>query len=258
MDYRILGPVEAVAEGRPIDLGGARQRALLALLLLHANEVVSADRLIDELWPGEPPQTGRAALRVRVSQLRKALGPEAVITRPPGYTLALEPGRLDLHRFERLADESARALEAGEAERSRELAEAALGLWRGEPLADVAELESARFEAARLEELRLAVLERRIDADLALGRHGAVVAELEALVARHPHRERLAGQLMLALYGSGRQADALDVYQRTRAALVEELGIEPGAPLKELQAAVLRQDPALGADPGREPASASL
>ena len=255
MEFRVLGPLEAIGEAGPAELGGPRQRALLALLLLHANEVVPADRLIDELWPNEPPQTGRAALRVRVSQLRKAVGADAIVTRPPGYVLAVGPDQVDLFRFERLAEEVRRALEASEAERARGLALDALALWRGPPLADVADLDFGRIEAGRLEELRLAVLERRIEADLALGRHDGVVGELETLAARHPLRERLAEQLMLALYRSGRQAEALGVYQRTRRALVDELGIEPSESLRQLEAAILRQEPSLAAVVAERPAA---
>jgi DNA-binding SARP family transcriptional activator len=253
VEFRVLGPLEAIGEAGPVELGGPRQRALLALLLLHANEVVPADRLIDELWPNEPPQTGRAALRVRVSQLRKALGADAIVTRPPGYVLAVGPDQLDLFRFERLAEEVRRALEASEAERARGLALDALALWRGPPLADVADLDFGRIEAGRLEELRLAVLERRIEADLALGRHDGVVGELETLAAQHPLREHLAEQLMLALYRSGRQAEALGVYQRARRALVDELGIEPSESLKQLEAAILRHEPSLAAAVAERP-----
>jgi DNA-binding SARP family transcriptional activator len=256
VEFRVLGPLEAIGEAGPLELGGPRQRALLALLLLHANEVVPADRLIDELWPNEPPQTGRAALRVRISQLRKALGAEAIVTRPPGYVLAVGTDQVDLFRFERLAEEVRRALEAAEAERARGLALEALALWRGPPLADVADLDFGRIEAGRLEELRLAVLERRIEADLALGRHD--VGELEALAARHPLRERLAEQLMLALYRSGRQAEALGVYQRTRRALVDELGIEPSESLRQLEAAILRQEPSLDVAVAERPAAPAV
>jgi DNA-binding SARP family transcriptional activator len=245
VEFRVLGPVEAIADGRPLELGGPRQRALLALLLLNANRVVAADRLVDELWPGEPPQTARTAVRVAVSQLRKVLGADAIVTSAPGYRLAVEPEQLDLQRFERLAAQASRSLEAGRAEEARRLAQEALELWRGPALANVVQLDLARAEAGRLEELRLNVLERRIEAELALGGHVDVVAELEALVARHPLRERFARLLMLALYRSGRQADALGVYQRTRSALVDGLGIEPGESLRRLELEILRHEPSL-------------
>ena len=233
-EFRILGPLEVLEDDRPIPLGGARQRALLAILLTRANEVVSTDRLIDDLWGEAPPRTALNTLQYYVSQLRKLLGAERIVTQPPGYLIRVEADELDLARFERLVEE-------GGGERVRE----ALALWRGPALADFAYEEFARAEAARLEELRLAALEQRLDVDLALGRHAEVVGELEQLVAQHSLRERPRGQLMLALYRSGRQAEALDVYQATRRALVDELGIEPSPALRELEKAMLSQDPAL-------------
>jgi DNA-binding SARP family transcriptional activator len=243
MDFRILGPLEAADHGRPLALGGSSLRALLALLLLHANEVVSSDRLLDELWPEKPPASGATALQVRVSQLRKELGPAAsrLETKSPGYVLRVERGELDLERFSQLVEEADGAEEAVAAERLRE----ALALWRGPPLADLAYQSFAQAAIARIEELRLVALERRIEADLALGRHAAVVPELEALVAAEPLRERLRGQLMLALYRSGRQADGLDAYQAARRTLVEALGLEPSPALQELERAILQQDPEL-------------
>ena len=231
MEFRILGPLEVVENGQALDLGGQKQRALLAILLLYAGEVVSTDRLIDALWAEEPPETGRKALQVYVSGLRKLIGRERIETRPPGYRLHLGQGEFDMARFQGL-------LEAGEPG-------PALALWRGQPLSDLAYEPFAQAEIARLEELRLACLEARIDEDLAHGRDAALVAELEALVSEHPLRERLRAQLMLALYRSGRQAEALAAYQQARAALVEELGIEPGRQLRELHQAILNQDPAL-------------
>ena len=210
MEFRILGPLEAWDGGRAVTLGGPKPRALLAVLLLHANEVVPADRLIDELWGKDSPEDAAAALRVNVSRLRKALPQDVLTTRSPGYVLRVEPDALDLHRFERLVDEGrsllARGLAADGSERLRE----ALSLWRGPPLVDFAYESFAQAAIARLEEIRLAALELRIDADLALGRHDELVGELEALVAEHPLRERLRGYLMTALYRSGRQAEALD------------------------------------------------
>jgi len=217
--------------GRPLPLGGARQRALLAILLTRANEVVSTDRLIDDLWGETPPRTALNTIQYYVSQLRKLLGTDRIVTQPPGYVIRIEPDELDLARFERLVGEG-----GGDGARD------ALALWRGPAFADFAYEEFAQAEAARLEELRLAALEQRVDADLALGRHGELVGELEQLVAQHPLRERLRGQLMLALYRSGRQAEALDLYQATRRALVDELGIEPSSALQELERAMLRQD----------------
>jgi YVTN family beta-propeller protein len=246
MEYRILGPLEVLDDGRQLALGGTRQRALLASLLLHANEVVSTDRLVEDVWGENPPETGPKALQVAVSQLRKTLQPSAdgrLATRAPGYVLQVEPGELDRDRFERLVAEGARERDAEK--RAASLREA-LALWRGPPLADLAYESFAQPAIAHLEEERLAALEERIDADLEAGRDAALVGELEALVARFPLRERLRGQLMLALYRSGRQADALDVYQDARRTLVEDLGVEPGPELQVLQKAILDHDPALG------------
>ena len=247
MDFRILGPMEVWLDGRSVDLPGPRQRALLAVLLLHANEVVSSDRLLEDLWGEKIPAAGHTALRVRVSQLRKALGPasELLVTQPPGYVLRVQPGQLDLRRFERMVGEGERALAAGDAEQAAELLSGALALWRGQPFADLAYEPFIQAPVTRLEELRLAALELRIDADLALGRQNRLVGELQELVAQHPLRERLWGQLMIALYRDGRQAEALAAFAAARARLVEEIGIEPGPPLQELQRRVLEQDPGL-------------
>ena len=245
MEFRILGPLEVWDEGGEVSLGGAKPRALLAVLLLHPNEVVPADRLIDDLWGEDSPEDAAAALRVNVSRLRKALPQDVLTTRSPGYVIRVEPDELDLHRFERLVDEGrsllARGLAADASERLRD----ALSLWRGPALADFAYESFAQAAIARLEEIRLAAVELRIDADLALGRHDELVGELEALVAEHPLRERLRRYLMTALYRSGRQAEALDAYQDARRALVDELGIDPSPALQELERAILRQDPAL-------------
>jgi DNA-binding SARP family transcriptional activator len=245
MEFRILGPLEVWDEGGEVSPGGRKPRALLTVLLLYANEVVSADRLIDELWGEDSPERADAALRVNVSRLRKALPQDVLTTRSPGYVVRVEPDKLDLHRFERLVDEArsllARGLVADASERLRD----ALSLWRGPALADFAYESFARTAIARLEEIRLAAVELRIDTDLVLGRHHEVVGELEALVAEHPLRERLRRYLMTALYRSGRQAEALDTYQDARGALVDELGVEPSTALQELERAILRQDPAL-------------
>jgi DNA-binding SARP family transcriptional activator len=242
VDFRILGPLEVWDRGRPIELPRRKQRALLVFLLLRAGEAASTDALIDGLWGEEPPRTARTSLQNSVAQLRRALGPGVVASDAGGYRLEIVRDQLDLGRFERLTAE-ARSRKGGErAERFRE----ALGLWRGPPLADLIYEPFATREVARLEELRTAAHEDLIDAELALGGGGELVAELESLVAEYPFRERLRAQLMLALYRAGRQAEALDAYHETRRTLVDELGIEPGAPLRELEQAILRQDSSLG------------
>jgi DNA-binding SARP family transcriptional activator len=245
VEFRILGPLEAEQDGRLIPLGGRKQRALLALLLLHANAVVPRDRLIDEIWGDEPPETARTALQVYVSQLRKALGGEPIETRAPGYRVRTEPDALDLKRFERLVAEGRDALAGGDAERSADALREALALWRGTPFAELGEVPFAQRECLRLEELGLAALEERVEADLELGRHARLVPELEGLVREHPLRERLRGQLMLALYRCGRQADALEVYRSGRRLLDEELGLQPSDELQRLERAILNHDPSL-------------
>ena len=250
MEFRILGPLDVVEQGRVLPLGGPRQRALLALLLTRANEVVSADRLVDELWGAEPPRTPANALQYHVSQLRKALAPhEVVVTQEPGYVIRVGPDELDLLRFERLVEEAQRA----PPELAARLLHEALDLWRGPPLADLADESFAQTEILRLEELRLAALERRVDADLALGRFAELVGEVQSLVREHPLRERLRAALMQALYGSGRQVEALEVYRETRRLLVDELGIEPSPALHELEQAILRHDPALASQAAPAP-----
>jgi DNA-binding SARP family transcriptional activator len=245
MEFRILGPLEVWDGGCEVSLRGPKPRTLLAALLLHPNEVVPADRLIDELWGEDSPERAAAALRVNASRLRKALPQDVLATRSPGYVIRVEPDELDLLRFERLVDEGrsllARGLAADASDRLRE----ALSLWRGPALADFAYHSFAQAAIARLEEIRLAAVELRSDADLALGRHDELVGELEALVAEHPLRERLRRSLMTALYRSGRQAEALDAYQAARRTLVDELGIDPSPALQELERAILRQDPSL-------------
>ena len=252
MDFRILGPLEALDEGRSVALGGSKQRALLALFLLHANETLSTDRLIDELWGERPPATAAKAVQVHVSRLRKALatGPGndsdgLVVTRERGYELRLEPECLDAHRFERLLAEGRSELQRGRPEHAASKLEEALALWRGRPLDDVAFETFVQREIARFDDLHVAALEQLVEAKLALGRHVEVVAQLETLIAEHPYREGLRAQLMLALYRCDRQADALQAYQEARRTLVEELGIEPGERLRELERAVLAQDAAL-------------
>jgi len=241
MEFRLLGPLEVVDGGRPLALGGPKQRSLLAILLLHIGQVVSTERLIDELWGESPPATVAKSIQAYVSRLRKQIGEHRLLTRSPGYILLLDPPELDLARFEQLV---AGARGADPERAARQLREA-LGLWRGPPLADLAYQPFAQAQIARLEELRLTALEERIDADLRTGRHAELGGELEVLVAAHPLRERLRGQLMLGLYRSGRQAEALEVHRAARRVLVEELGIEPSRDLQELQRAILAQDVAL-------------
>ncbi|MDX6399458.1 MAG: hypothetical protein QOF27_64, partial [Gaiellaceae bacterium] len=218
MEFRILGPLEVVEDGRPISIRRGKDQTLLVYLLLHANEVIPSGRLIDVLWDERPPPTASKILQNAVSHLRKQLGDGRLLTREPGYLLRVNADELDLERFERLAKEG----------RSDE----ALALWRGTPLVDLREERFADDARRRLEEERLAVLEDRIETDLAAGRHAGLVAELEELVADNPLRERLVGQLMLALYQAGRQGDALKTYQRARRTLNAELGLEPGPHLQ--------------------------
>jgi DNA-binding SARP family transcriptional activator len=245
MEFRILGPLEAWDQGREISLGGRKPRTLLAVLLLRANEVVPADRLIDELWGEDSPEDAAAALRINVSRLRKALPEDVLKTRSSGYLIRVESDALDVYSFERLVDEGRSLLGRGLASEASERLRDALSLWRGPALADFAYESFAQAAIARFEEIRLAAVELGIEADLALGRHDELVGELEALVAEHPLRERLRVYLMTALYRSGRQAEALDAYQDARRALVDGLGIEPGSALQELERAILRHDTGL-------------
>ena len=244
IEFRLLGPLEVLRDGERVALRAAKQRALLADLLVHGGRVVSVDRLVEDLWQESPPTGARHALEAQVSRLRSALGDAAaVVARPPGYAIEVEPLSIDTVRFERLLAD-AREAAARDPDRAAARASEALTLWRGPALADFTYEPFAQAEIARLEGLRASAVELRIDADLALGRDG-LVPELEALVAADPVRERLRAQLMLALYREGRQADALAAYRDARRALVEELGIEPGPELRELEAAILRQDEAL-------------
>jgi len=239
--FRLLGTFEVERDGQPVDLGGQKQRAVLAILAINAPRVVSIDTLVDLLWGEHPPKTAVTSLQNFISQLRKALGTDAVVTKPPGYMLDVDASQVDLNRFERLVRE-ARSLEPAPA---AEKLEQAFGLWRGSPLADFAFEPFAESEIARLEELRLTALEDRIQTDLDSGKGAELVPELETLVKENPLRERPRGQLMLALYRSGRQAEALQVYQEARRALVDELGIEPTRALQELHASILRQESVL-------------
>jgi DNA-binding SARP family transcriptional activator len=252
LEFRVLGPLEVVGEAGALRLGVPRQRATLAILLLQANRVVPVERLAEELYGGRPPVSAVTQVQRQISELRRVLGgADAIETRPPGYVLHLRDDDFDLARFELLTAKAERARAREDVAAAAGLLREALDLWRGPPLADLAYESFARAAVERLEELRLAALEARIEADLALGRHAALAAELEGLVAEHPLRERLRGQQILALYRSGRQAEALEVYRLTRQALVESFGIEPSAPLQALERAILTQDPAL--DPGGTP-----
>ena len=245
LEFRILGPLEVVGDEGPISLGGPKQRATLAILLLDANRVVSVERLADDLYSGAAPVTAVTQVQRQISELRKALGASTIETRAPGYVIRLAREQLDLKRFEHRAEEGTRALAAGDARTAARLLTDALDVWRGPPLADLAHEPFAQIPIERLEEIRLAALEQRIDAELALGGHTRVVGELEELVAEHPLREHFYGQLMLALYRSGRQAEALSVYRSARENLVEEFGIEPTSALRELERAILTQDSSL-------------
>lgn len=254
-EYRVLGPLEAVVDGEPVRLGGARPRAVLALLLLDANRVVSADRLIDAIWGERPPETATTALQGHISQLRRGLErprgpgdpPTVLVTEPPGYRLIVAPDELDADRFRVALEHGQELLAGGNPEGAARALRGALDLFRGPPLADVGDAPFAPEAARRLEELRAQALEARFEAELALGRDRELVPELDEAVTREPYRERLHGQLMLALYRSGRQAEALDAYRRAREVLAREIGIEPGQPLRDLHEAILAQAPALAA-----------
>jgi DNA-binding SARP family transcriptional activator/ABC-type branched-subunit amino acid transport system substrate-binding protein/DNA-binding beta-propeller fold protein YncE len=241
MEFRLLGPLEVLERDRPLPLGRGRQRALFALLLIHANEVVSTDRLIDELWGDAPPRTALKSVQVYVSHLRKGLGDGRLVTQPPGYVLRADPSEVDVGRFERLVADA----DGVDPQVAADGLRRALELWHGPALADMAYEPFAQAEIARLEELRAAATEKRIDADLACGRHAELIGELESLVAQHPFWERLRSQLMLALYRSGRQADALAAYRKARSELSEGLGLEPGEELRALEQAILCHDPSL-------------
>ena len=244
-EFRILGPVGAVADGRSLPLGAPKQRALLALLLLNANEVVSRERAFDCLWGDRPPERATNALQVYVYGLRKTLGADRIVTIGTGYLIQIEDDELDLTRFEQLVDEGRSALDAGHVPQAVELLDEAAALWRGEPLAGLGTDAFHERDREHLAELRLETFELRLDAQLALGRHDAVVAELQMLVRSHPYRERFHAQLMLALYRCDRQADALEAFQSARRTLSDELGVEPSLRLRELERAILRHDPSL-------------
>ena len=248
--FGILGPLAAgVDGGQRLQLAGRKQRELLALLLINLNRSIPAGRIADALWRGAPPAGADITLRTHVSHLRHRLAgigaQEALVTRQAGYGLFVRPDQVDAAQFEHLLGLGREAVGAGEPERAAGLLVEALSLWRGSVLDDLGPPEFANTEAARLEELRLVALGHRIDADLALGKHHEVIAELERLVVAHPFREPLHCQLMLALYRSGRQADALAVSSSVRRHLADELGVDPGPALRELETAILRHDPAL-------------
>jgi DNA-binding SARP family transcriptional activator len=257
MDFRLLGPFGVERDGHPVALGGRRQRAILALLTMHVGEVLSTDRIAEEIWAGDPPPSATRTVHSYVSRLRSALrdpdgGEDLLVRRDPGYVLAVDPARVDAVRFERLVGRAVDALDAGDADAANEGLRQALDLWQGEALADFAYDFFAATESQRLDGRRLEALELRIDTDLALARHAQVVAELESLVATHPLRERFWAQLMVALYRCGRQSDALAAYSRVRTTLVDELGLEPGEELRQLERQVLDQSEAL-ALPGLPP-----
>ncbi|HEX6654321.1 MAG TPA: ABC transporter substrate-binding protein [Thermoleophilaceae bacterium] len=259
MRFLVLGPLAVEVDGLAITIGGGKERALLALLLVNSGEVVPRDRLIDELWAGDPPERASRSLDAYVSRLRKAFreagAPDVLETRAPGYLLRVEDG--DAPRFEALAADGQRALASGATARAADVLDEALGLWRGSPYPEVADEQWAAPEIARLEALRLQAIEDRVEAGLALGRHASLVPELEGLARDHPYRERLVGQYMLALYRSGRQADALAAYRDARRSLVDELGLEPGRELTRLEGAILAHDPSLDlVEPDSKPAVA--
>ena len=258
IEFRILGSVEAVGDDGPIALGAPKQRALLVLLLLNANTVVSRDRLVDALWGADPPRSAVSSLQVYVHGLRRALGAERIERHGTGYRLQLDPAELDLSRFERLVETAAAALAAGRAAEAAEDLGRALALWIGAPLADLAGEPVHESETAHLEERRLRALELRNDAELELGRHNELVPELEGLISAEPYRERFRVQHALALYRSGRQVDALAACRAARELLVEELGVDPGPELQELERRILRHDPALAAPDAPAPARLRL
>ena len=255
IEFRVLGPVQMVVGSRVLPLGGAKQRGLLALLLLERNRVVPRDRLVDSLWSDEPPASAANSIQVYVSKLRRLLddadpdGKTELVTEPPGYVLRVPAGTLDAEEFERLLSDGRAALGSGAPDEAESLLAQALALWRGPALADLANEPFAQAEITRLEGLRLQALEARFEAMLALGRQADAVGELQALVSLHPLDERLRGQLMLALYRSGRQADALETYRTFRGVMSDELGLEPSAELRDLEQAILQQDATLGSTP---------
>jgi DNA-binding SARP family transcriptional activator/pimeloyl-ACP methyl ester carboxylesterase len=261
VQFHVLGPLEVIHGGRPVAVGGARTRAVLAILLIDANRVVAADRLVDELWSEHGQERGAANLQVRLSELRRALRSageaDRLVTRPPGYVLHATADELDVLKFEELVSAGRAAIADGDPAQAVELLDRSLGLWRGPALADVGDGGFARAERARLEEQRLGALESRIEAQLECARHNEVLAELETLTAAHPLRERFWHQRLLALYRCGRQADALGAYRELRSTLTGQIGIEPGPELRELHGRILRQDAALDNRPAASPGTLS-
>ncbi|GAA2510639.1 AfsR/SARP family transcriptional regulator [Streptomyces gobitricini] len=255
MHFRILGPLEVIAGGRPVTLGGVRQRSVLGLLLLQPNRVMSTSRLMSAMWPEVPPPSARKVVQNSIWALRRLLteGSQerpgeprvSLLTKPPGYMLSLDADQVDMQRFQRLVEQGRTALSGGDPEQATRLLRTALDLWQGPVLADLVESGLDTAELTAVQNYELAALEDYFEAQLACGRHLAVLGELESTAASHVHRERLCGQLMLALYRCGRQADALAVYRGTRTALRERYGLEPGHELRRLEMAILNQDPAL-------------
>ena len=250
MEFRLLGSLELTSGGQPVPIAGLRTRAVLAMLLVNANRVVPADKLASEFWPGHQPDRAAANLQVRLSELRRALNGAGeagrLVTQPPGYVLRVAADELDASRFEGLVKAGHQAIAEGNAENAVRLLDGSLSLWAGPALAEFDDLQFALAERARLDEIRLGALEAKLGAQLACGQHHETLAELERLTAEHPLRERLWASRMVALYRSGRQADALRAYRQLRATLVDQLGIEPGPELRDLQTRILRQDPDLG------------
>jgi DNA-binding SARP family transcriptional activator len=246
--FRVLGPVDVVRGGEPVPITGERQRAVLAMLLLRRNEVVSTERLIVAVWGADPPASAAHGIEVAVSNLRRQLSRDVVQTRPPGYLVPRAAGDLDADRFGALVAEASAARSRGDPAAAASTLRAALGLWRGDALADVGVAPFAPLESMRLGELRLAALEERIDADVERGLAAGVIGELRLLIEAWPFRERLRELLMLALYRCGRQVEALAAYREARRALVDNVGIEPGPALRLAEQAILRQDAALARD----------
>jgi DNA-binding SARP family transcriptional activator/basic membrane lipoprotein Med (substrate-binding protein (PBP1-ABC) superfamily) len=258
MEFSVLGPLEARVGGEPVSLGGAEQRAVLAALLLRANEIVAVERVIDEVWGDSPPPSAAHSLEAYISRLRQLFnghGP-SLVRRGPGYSLELGDATLDARVVAQLTDDVSRAVAEHDHERVSVLAAEALALWRGPALADVALASPGRADAERLEELRLRTLEQRFEAELALGRDKELVGELQVLVGQNPYRERFVAQLMVALYRSGRHADALDAYEKTRAALANDVGLQPSAELQQLSGQIVRQEPKLRRPAAVRPVSA--
>src|SRR3984885_11895624 len=247
MRFAVLGPLEVSLDRGPLSLGGRKQRTLLAVRWLHANEVVSRDELMDALWGERVPPSAAESLDAYVYRLRKLVGHDRLLRARGGYVLRVQPGELDVDQFEQLVASASGAAASGDHETTIEVVIEALGMWRGPAWADMLDLPLAGAESRRLEELRLGALESRIEAELARGAGSRLVPELEQLVSEHPLRERLVSSLMLALYRAGRQTDALELFGAARGRLIDELGLEPGPGLHELHQRILEHEPSLGA-----------